>query len=228
MSSTLQEEEGADLVLTGGRVITMDPSSPSAEAVAVRNGRIMAVGTSDEINQLAGTKTESFNLDGLTVIPGFNDTHAHMDREGLKTQRTSLDGAQSIADILQRIAAVAAKTPAGEWIVTMPVGTPPCYFGGPETLAEGRMPTRQELDSVAPTIRSASPVFLRIGAHRPATPLSIAAPWRLMVSIAIRVRAVQESGSNATNRANPPESLPNPISGHSSSLTFCPRCLVSG
>jgi predicted amidohydrolase YtcJ len=150
MSSTLQEEEGADLVLTGGRVITMDPSSPSAEAVAVRDGRIMAVGTSDEINQLAGTKIESFNLDGLTVIPGFNDTHAHMDREGLKTQRTSLDGAQSIGDILQRIAAVAAKTPAGEWIVTMPVGTPPCYFGGPETLAEGRMPTRQELDSVAP------------------------------------------------------------------------------
>ena len=69
MSSTLQEEEGADLVLTGGRVITMDPSSPSAEAVAVRNGRIMAVGTSDEINQLAGTKTESFNLDGLTSFP---------------------------------------------------------------------------------------------------------------------------------------------------------------
>ena len=151
MSSKQQSEGGADLILTGGRVITMDASSPSAEAVAVRDGRISAVGTSNEIRELVGTQTESIDLDGLTVIPGFNDTHAHMDREGLKAQRTSLQGAQSITDILQRIAAVAAETPVGEWIVTMPVGTPPCYFGGPETLTEGRMPTRQELDSVAPS-----------------------------------------------------------------------------
>ena len=150
MSSKQLPEGGADLVLTDGRVITMDPSSPSAEAVAVRDGRIIAVGASDEIRELVGSKTESINLDGLTVIPGFNDTHAHMDREGLKAQRPSLAGAQSVGEILQRIADVAAKTPAGEWIVTMPVGTPPCYFGGPETLAEGRMPNRQELDSIAP------------------------------------------------------------------------------
>lgn len=85
MSSKQMPEEGADLVLTGGRVVTMDPSSPSAEAVAVRDGRITAVGTSDEIRLLAGSNTDPIDLDGLTVIPGFNDTHAHMDREGLKT-----------------------------------------------------------------------------------------------------------------------------------------------
>ncbi|MBO04243.1 MAG: metal-dependent hydrolase [Chloroflexi bacterium] len=150
MTGKSQAEGGADLVLRGARVITMNPTAPAADAVATNNGRIVAVGTSDEIGKLAGPDTEIVDLDGLTVIPGFNDTHAHMDREGLKAQRPSLEGAQSIADILQRVSDVAANTPPGEWIVTMPVGTPPCYFGGPETLAENRMPTRQELDSVAP------------------------------------------------------------------------------
>ena len=150
MSQKIQSDNGVELILTGGRIITMDATAPAAEAVAIQGGEIAAVGTNDEISALAGKETETIDVGGLTVIPGFNDTHAHMDREGLKAQRPSLEGAESIGDVLRHIAEAAAETPAGEWIVTMPVGTPPCYFGGLDTLAEGRMPTRQELDSVAP------------------------------------------------------------------------------
>jgi len=84
------------------------------------------------------------------IIPGFNDTHAHMDTEGLKLARPSLAGARSVADVAARIAALACERPAGSWIVTLPVGEPPFYFGGPAALAEGRMPTRWELDRAVP------------------------------------------------------------------------------
>ena len=70
--------------------------------------------------------------------------------EGLKLMRPTLDGARSIADVLARIETCAGETPAGGWIVTMPVGDPPFYFGGPAALAERRMPTRDELDRAAP------------------------------------------------------------------------------
>ncbi len=150
MPSGTRSNGDADLILTGGRVITMDPDKPVVEALAVSDGLVSAAGAADDIRATAGSETETIDLDGLTVVPGFNDTHAHMDREGLKVQRPSLEGARSVPDVLDRISKLAADTPAGEWIVTMPVGTPPCYFGGPETLAEGRMPTRRELDTVAP------------------------------------------------------------------------------
>ena len=139
-----------DLVLHGGNVVTLDDARPRAEAVSVHGGVIGAVGDDDSILAGATAATEVIDLDGRTVVPGFNDVHAHMDREGLKQLRPSLAGARSIAGILEIIAAAARDTPAGEWIVTMPVGAPPYYFGGPETLAERRMPARQELDAAAP------------------------------------------------------------------------------
>ena len=139
-----------DLVLHGGNVVTLDDARPRAEAVAIRGGLIQEVGDADSILASATAATEVIDLDGRTVVPGFNDVHAHMDREGLKQLRPSLAGARSIADILEIIAAAARETPAGEWIVTMPVGSPPYYFGGPDTLAERRMPTREELDTGAP------------------------------------------------------------------------------
>ena len=83
-------------------------------------------------------------------MPGIVDAHAHLEREGLKGQRISLQGLRSIGEILNVIRAAAARTPKGEWIATMPVGDPPYYFGGPQVLAERRMPTRYELDSAAP------------------------------------------------------------------------------
>jgi len=142
-------EQTATTVLRNGRIITFDPARPRASAIAWRAGRILAVG-GDEVLEAAGPQAQVRDLDGAAVIPGFNDTHAHMEREGLKLQRLSLAGVRSVADILERIRSAAATTPYGEWIVTMPVGTPPFFFDGPATLAEKRVPDRHELDRVAP------------------------------------------------------------------------------
>ena len=142
--------ERADVILYGGRVLTLDSKLPEAEAIAVKGERILAVGGDDAIRTLAGRRTQVIALDGRTIIPGIIDAHAHMEREGLKGIRLSLEGANSIAAILERIAAKARVQPKGAWIVTMPVGDPPFYFSGLETIAERRMPSRRELDSVAP------------------------------------------------------------------------------
>jgi predicted amidohydrolase YtcJ len=140
----------ADIILTGGRVRTFDPDHSECEAIAISGNRILAIGSAADIRGLAGPHTELIDIVGATVIPGFNDTHAHLDREGLKLRRLSLAGGRNIAEVLTRISTAAAMTPAGRWIVTMPVGEPPYYFGGPAYLAEGRMPTRDELDRAAP------------------------------------------------------------------------------
>jgi hypothetical protein len=140
----------ADVVIRGGMVLTFDSANSQHAAIAIRGDRILAVGSDAEIDSMIGSQTQVVELGERTVVPGFNDTHAHMEREGLKRIRISLAGARSVGEITDRIAAKARQIPLGEWIVTMPVGEPPFFFGGPETLNEKRMPTRQELDAVAP------------------------------------------------------------------------------
>lgn len=147
----------ADLIVTNGKVVTVDSAFSIAEAVAVRGDRIAAVGRAAEIAELAGDDTTVIDAGGRAVIPGLVDGHAHMDREGLKGVYPSLSGCRSIDDILQRIEALVAEEQAGEWVVTMPIGEPPYYFGVPDNLAEKRFPTRQELDRVSPD----NPVYIR-------------------------------------------------------------------
>src|SRR5262245_29795070 len=139
-----------DTILTGGRVLTFDDASSVMEAIAIRGNRIAAVGSNQDVQALAGPGTIVIPLRRRTVIPGIIDAHAHMEREGLKQLRVSLSGLSSIGEILERITTEARQRPKGQWIVTMPVGEPPFYFGGPETLAEKRMPDRHELDRAAP------------------------------------------------------------------------------
>jgi hypothetical protein len=148
---------GADLILTGGKVVTLDRASRVVEAVAVAGERIIAVGRSAEIEALATRGTRRIDAKGRLVVPGLIDGHAHMDREGLKELLPTLAGCRSIADIQDRIADAARRTPKGEWIVTMPVGEPPFYEGVPENLKEGRFPTKGELDRAAPE----HPVYIR-------------------------------------------------------------------
>ncbi len=147
----------ADLIVTGGKVVTLDADDRIASAVAIRGERILAVGGDAEIAALAGPDARRVDAAGRAVVPGLIDAHAHMDREGLKERPPSLAGCRSIDDILQRIAALAAATPEGNWIVTMPIGDPPFYEGVPENLRENRFPTRRELDAVAPD----HPVYIR-------------------------------------------------------------------
>jgi predicted amidohydrolase YtcJ len=125
--------------------------------VAIRADRIRVAGTNAEALAACGPRTRTVDLRGRTVIPGLIDGHAHLDREGLRDVFPSLEDCRSIADIQARIRELAAATPAGEWIVTMPIGQPPYYFKPEASLAEGRFPTRHELDQAAPD----HPVYIR-------------------------------------------------------------------
>lgn len=139
----------ADLILLGD-VVTLDGKGTRARALAIRDGRVLASGSREDMLAAGDGRTEIVDFGEAAIIPGFNDTHAHMDTEGIKSARPSLAGARSIADVLARIETLAAERADGEWIITMPVGTPAYYFDGPAALAENRMPTRQELDRAAP------------------------------------------------------------------------------
>lgn len=147
MNTTRQH---ASLILHNGQVLDMSPAGTVQQAVAVSGGRILAVGSNADILRYAEPATHIIDVEGRTIMPGLIDAHAHMEREGLKTLRPSLAHAASVADVLAVIAQQAAQQPPGSWIITMPVGKPPYYFGGPDNLQEKRMPTRAELDAVAP------------------------------------------------------------------------------
>ncbi len=147
----------ADVIVTGGKVVTLDPQDRIVEAVAIAEERLIAVGTNAEIAALAGPATRRIEAAGRTVVPGLIDGHAHMDREGLKERLPTLAGCRSIDDILQRIEVLVAATPEGTWIVTMPIGEPPFYEGVPANLRENRFPSRRDLDRVAPD----HPVYIR-------------------------------------------------------------------
>lgn len=147
----------ADLILTGGKVLTMDDRFSVAEAVAVRDGRILAVGDAAAVARHRSPGTQEIALAGRTMMPGLIDGHAHMDRAGLRQVLPSLAGCRSIADVQARIAELARDRQPGEWIVTMPLGEPPFYRDPEKGLAEGRWPTRHDLDEAAPH----NPVYIK-------------------------------------------------------------------
>jgi len=147
----------SDMILKNGRIITVDPASTIAQAIAIASDRIIAVGSNDAMATHIGPATRVIDLKGKTVIPGLTDGHAHMDREALRNIFPSLGRVRSIRDIQDRIAELARTRKLGEWIVTMPIGDPPFYFDVPDILVERRWPTRQELDAAAPN----NPVYIR-------------------------------------------------------------------
>jgi hypothetical protein len=147
----------ADLILTNAKIITVDPAFTIAQAIAIAGDRIIAVGPDAAMAAMAGPATRDVDLKGKAVLPGITDGHAHMDREALRNVFPALGPVRSIRDIQDRIAELARARQPGEWIVTMPIGDPPYYFDVPESLAEKRWPTRQELDAAAPE----NPVFIR-------------------------------------------------------------------
>jgi predicted amidohydrolase YtcJ len=174
----------ADLVLTGGKILTLDRQSRVVQALAVSGDRIAAAGRDDEIAGWAGPATRRIDLRGRLAVPGLIDGHAHMDREGLKRRWPSLAAARSIDDVLQVIEAEVRRTPPGEWIVTMPIGAPPFFEGVPGVLRENRWPTRQDLDRVAPD----HPVYIRAiwGHWRNTLPLVSIANTRALERAGIR------------------------------------------
>jgi predicted amidohydrolase YtcJ len=144
----------ADMVLRGGRVITVDKDWHVAQAVAIKDGRFVAVGDDAAIASRIGPNTQVIELAGKTVVPGLIDTHLHQLFAALNGPAVQLLGAKSIADVLAAIGERVAHTEPGKWVIAS--------SGWHESiLDEGRMPTRQELDNVSPH----NPVFIPRGGH---------------------------------------------------------------
>jgi predicted amidohydrolase YtcJ len=143
------EGKRAERILLGN-VLLLDSANTTAQAVAVADGRILCAGRRDDVMQLRDKATQIHDFGARTIIPGFNDGHAHSDSLGLKTLRPTLEHATSIADVLATVRELAERTPIGQWVVTMPIGKPPYYWHADTVLAEGRLPTRWELDGVSP------------------------------------------------------------------------------
>lgn len=132
----------ADLILHHGKIVTVDAKFSIRQAVAVKNGRITAVGESQAVLAAErGPRTKLIDLAGRTVLPGLIDSHVHPLEGGLSEFREKLPPLDSYAAIQSYIRTQAAKTPKGEWIVV------PRTF--PTRLKELRMPVREVLDVAA-------------------------------------------------------------------------------
>jgi predicted amidohydrolase YtcJ len=146
------QQPPADLVLTNGKIITVDDKFSIAQAVAVRGDRIVAVGTNQEINRLAGASTRRVDLRGRSVTPGFIDNHAHYQEEGAYwILENRLDGIESRKQAVEQIRARAQAAGPGQWIYTLGGWSPDQFADDPRPF------TRDELDKVAP----GNPVFLQ-------------------------------------------------------------------
>lgn len=134
--------ESPDLVLTGGAIYTAENSQPHAEAVAVRDGRIVALGNATEILQLIGEGTQVVDLQGAFIYPGFTDSHVHLRGVGERELAFNLEGTTGIEDLQQRVAEEVENRKTDEWIIGR---------GWIETHWQpSGFPTRADLDAVAP------------------------------------------------------------------------------
>jgi predicted amidohydrolase YtcJ len=140
-----------DLILFNGKIVTVDVAFSYAEAVAIREGRFVAVGSNDDVRRLAGAVTKQIDLRGRTVVPGFGDNHLHNAGGG---PGVDLSRARTIQEVLDAIATHARRVQPGELIVT----NSDWHEG---QLKEQRLPLRRDLDAAAPK----TPVVVVRGGH---------------------------------------------------------------
>lgn len=132
------------LVLFNGRVLTMDPTQPESTAIAIQNGRVVAVGTDSEARTAVGQGAEAIDLRGRTATPGLNDAHAHPMSVGFALDDLDLASppSQSIADLARLASGATANRAAGTWIIGRGYDD--------AKLAENRHPSRHDLDPATP------------------------------------------------------------------------------
>ena len=150
--SSAQSRVSVGLVLINGKVFTGDARGSVAQAVAVKGNRVVAVGTTREIDSRYAA-ARRIDLKGRLVTAGFNDAHLHFVNGGLALFRVDLNGAATLAEAKRRVAAKARELPEGAWILGR---------GWDHTLWGGQWPTREALDEAAPR----NPVFVqRVDGH---------------------------------------------------------------
>ncbi|MGL4289128.1 MAG: amidohydrolase [Phreatobacter sp.] len=139
-----------DLILFNGKITTLDRQRPEATAVAIRDGRFLAVGDERDIVQLAGPATRRVDLKGRRAIPGLIDSHMHIIRGGLNyNMELRWDGVRSLSQAMRMLKEQVDRTPAPQWVRVV---------GGftAHQFAEKRLPTIEEINAVAPD----TPVFI--------------------------------------------------------------------
>lgn len=138
-----------DLILLKGKVLTMGKKQPEAQALAIKGGRILAVGANEDIKALKAARTKLIDLRGKTVVPGFVDSHTHLARHGLDLLRLDLTEAKSLKHLTEAVKKKTKAQAQGTWIIG---------HGWDESRwPEPRLPSRDDLDAVAPH----HPVLLR-------------------------------------------------------------------
>jgi predicted amidohydrolase YtcJ len=155
--SLCAQQPAPDLILSNGKIVTVDEKFTIAEAVAISGERIVAVGTNQEIAKLAGPRTQRVNLAGREVIPGLIDNHMHLLRAALTWSRElRLDGVTSRAQAVAMLRARAKLAGHGEWIYCIGGWTRQQFTDNPKPF------TREELDEIAPE----NPVSLQESYYR--------------------------------------------------------------
>lgn len=147
----------ADMVIINGNILTVDPLFSVVRAAAIKEGKIVATGSSDDIRRLAGKQTRVLDLKGATLLPGINDTHCHMSDWALTRPPFKLETrfpvVKSIADIVEMVRNRVTKAKPKDWILGE--GWDQGYLK--ECQADpGRKPVKEDLDKVAPD----NPVYL--------------------------------------------------------------------
>jgi len=132
----------ADMVIVNARILTFDEAVPSAEAVAIRCGRIVFVGSNNDVNRFIGDSTVVVDANGRIALPGLIDAHLHLASLGFSLVWLNLRGVKSIEELKQKVFEAASKVPEGTWIIGR--------GWDQELFSEKRYPNRWDLDEVAP------------------------------------------------------------------------------
>jgi predicted amidohydrolase YtcJ len=165
LMASLAWSQNADTVLINGKIVTLDDRYPAREALAIRDGRIAALGTTAEIRKLADAKSRVIDLKGRTVIPGLIDSHMHAIRAALSfSTEVNWIGTSSLADAIGRIHEASQTMKPGAWLIVA---------GGwnVQQFKEKRRPTQAELLAAAPN----NPVYVQLGYG-----------WAMMTPVALK------------------------------------------
>ncbi|HEX7331999.1 MAG TPA: amidohydrolase [Pyrinomonadaceae bacterium] len=142
LPASVPVQSAADIVFKNGNIYTANDQSPKAQAIAVKENKIVFVGANADAQKFVGPNTRVVDLKGNTVLPGFTDSHQHLSGVGLREMTLNLEGTTSLEDFLAKVKARVEQAKPGEWITGRgwieTHWTPPVF------------PTRWDLDKVAP------------------------------------------------------------------------------